>query len=198
MTIIRWLFTLQPVGHARTFWIAQQRAKAAGGHLVLRIEDLDGPRCKQHYLDDMLEDLEWFGFEWDLGPPNTCYSKKSQDSSLMCRGNNKEKEGVNSTNLSFVNPDKPIGFVSHKRRISSEDIEIIVPSSTDDANGMTMSRLPMMPNFCGELLKPYLEPVFVCQQSSRIPLYLAAWRRLKQLGLIYPRYYHDSLTIDAF
>lgn len=56
------------LGHARTFWIAQQRAREHGGALVLRNEDLDPARCKPQYADQMLEDLRWFGFEWQEGP----------------------------------------------------------------------------------------------------------------------------------
>jgi len=56
------------LGHARTFWIAQQRAKAQGGTLVLRNEDLDKARAKGDFLSAMLEDLRWFGFRWDEGP----------------------------------------------------------------------------------------------------------------------------------
>ncbi|MEL7493703.1 MAG: glutamate--tRNA ligase family protein [Cyanobacteria bacterium J06554_11] len=56
------------LGHARTFWIAQQRAIWQGGVLVLRIEDLDRDRCKPQYQTDLLEDLRWFGFCWQEGP----------------------------------------------------------------------------------------------------------------------------------
>ena len=56
------------LGHARTFWIAQQRAKAAGGVLVLRNEDLDAARCKPEFFSAMIEDLRWFGFHWQEGP----------------------------------------------------------------------------------------------------------------------------------
>jgi len=56
------------LGHARTFWRAQQRAEQQGGTLVLRIEDLDRDRCKPHYTTDMIEDLQWFGFRWQEGP----------------------------------------------------------------------------------------------------------------------------------
>ena len=37
------------LGHARTFSIAQERARAAGGELVYRCEDLDPQRCKPEY-----------------------------------------------------------------------------------------------------------------------------------------------------
>src|SRR5271154_736228 len=56
------------LGHARTFWVAQQRARARGGELILRNEDLDSTRYKMEFADAMLEDLRWFGFEWSEGP----------------------------------------------------------------------------------------------------------------------------------
>lgn len=56
------------VGHARTFWRAGERAKAAGGQLILRNEDIDVPRCKSEFLNAIFEDLRWFGFEWQEGP----------------------------------------------------------------------------------------------------------------------------------
>lgn len=56
------------VGHARTFWIAQQRAQAAGGTLILRIEDLDAARSKADFVSAMIEDMRWFGLHWTEGP----------------------------------------------------------------------------------------------------------------------------------
>lgn len=64
------------LGHARTFWTAQQRAHAArstgsgqaGGTLILRNDDLDAARCRPEYVAAMLEDLRWFGLDWSEGP----------------------------------------------------------------------------------------------------------------------------------
>ncbi len=56
------------VGHARTFWIAFQRATRAHGTLVLRDEDLDPQRSRPDYAAAMLEDLHWLGIRWDEGP----------------------------------------------------------------------------------------------------------------------------------
>ena len=56
------------LGHARTFWAAQERARTNGGVLILRNEDLDSTRYKMEFVDAMLEDLRWFGFEWSEGP----------------------------------------------------------------------------------------------------------------------------------
>jgi len=56
------------LGHARTFWTAQQRAKANGDTLILRNEDIDSTRFKLEFVAQMIEDLRWFGFEWQEGP----------------------------------------------------------------------------------------------------------------------------------
>jgi len=56
------------LGHARTFWTAHERARAAGGTLILRNEDLDPERSKPEYAAAMLEDLRWLGIAWDEGP----------------------------------------------------------------------------------------------------------------------------------
>jgi glutamyl-tRNA synthetase len=56
------------LGHARTFWAAQERARMHGGELILRNEDLDATRFKMEFAGAMIEDLRWFGFEWSEGP----------------------------------------------------------------------------------------------------------------------------------
>jgi glutamyl/glutaminyl-tRNA synthetase len=56
------------LGHARTFWTAQQRAEAAQGVLVLRSDDIDAVRAKMAFAEAMLEDLRWLGLRWQEGP----------------------------------------------------------------------------------------------------------------------------------
>lgn len=56
------------LGHARTFWAAQERARAAGGVLVFRNEDLDRARERPEFVAAMLEDAQWFGLRWQEGP----------------------------------------------------------------------------------------------------------------------------------
>ena len=48
--------------------MAQQRARARNGSLILRNEDLDLDRCKPEFIQAMSDDLHWFGFEWNEGP----------------------------------------------------------------------------------------------------------------------------------
>jgi glutamyl/glutaminyl-tRNA synthetase len=56
------------VGHARTFWTAWQRARDAGGTLVMRMEDLDPDRSRSVYADAAYDDLRWLGLRWHEGP----------------------------------------------------------------------------------------------------------------------------------
>ncbi|MCC6901556.1 MAG: tRNA glutamyl-Q(34) synthetase GluQRS [Polyangiaceae bacterium] len=55
------------LGHARSFLLAWWSVRARGGSMVLRMEDLDGPRVKPTMIDAALRDLDWLGLDWD-GP----------------------------------------------------------------------------------------------------------------------------------
>lgn len=59
---------LMHLGHARTFWIARQRALQVGGVLVFRNEDLDPMRSKPEFAQAMIDDLRWLGIAWQEGP----------------------------------------------------------------------------------------------------------------------------------
>ena len=56
------------LGHARTFWVAAERARENRGQLILRNEDLDSQRCRAEFVSAMIEDLRWLGIEWGEGP----------------------------------------------------------------------------------------------------------------------------------
>ncbi|HSH09124.1 MAG TPA: glutamate--tRNA ligase family protein, partial [Oceanipulchritudo sp.] len=56
------------LGHAATFRIAWERARQAGGRLVYRTEDIDPDRCRPEYAAGAMEDLRWWGLDWDEGP----------------------------------------------------------------------------------------------------------------------------------
>lgn len=56
------------IGHARTFWIAAQRAAERSGTLILRNEDLDPQRSRAEFARAMIEDLQWLGIRWSEGP----------------------------------------------------------------------------------------------------------------------------------
>ncbi len=55
------------LGHAFSAWCAWRRTRAAGGRLLLRIEDIDRDRCRPAFEAAILDDLAWLGIDWD-GP----------------------------------------------------------------------------------------------------------------------------------
>lgn len=56
------------IGNARTFLLAWLSIRSRGGTVILRIDDLDGPRVKAGAERSALEDLRWLGLDWDEGP----------------------------------------------------------------------------------------------------------------------------------
>jgi glutamyl-tRNA synthetase len=58
----------QHVGNARTYLIAWLAARSVGGHVVLRMEDIDSPRIKPGAAEQALEDMRWLGLDWDDEP----------------------------------------------------------------------------------------------------------------------------------
>jgi glutamyl-Q tRNA(Asp) synthetase len=53
------------LGHALSALLNADLAKAAGGRLLLRIEDIDETRCRPEYDAAIYEDLAWLGVEWE-------------------------------------------------------------------------------------------------------------------------------------
>jgi len=56
------------LGNARTFVVNWILARRLGWRIVLRIEDLDGPRTKPEAIGQTLRTLAWLGLDWDIGP----------------------------------------------------------------------------------------------------------------------------------
>lgn len=56
------------LGNARTFLVNWALARKNGWRILLRIEDLDGPRVKPEAVDGVRRTLEWLGIDWDEGP----------------------------------------------------------------------------------------------------------------------------------
>nr|WP_291200895.1 tRNA glutamyl-Q(34) synthetase GluQRS [Hyphomonas sp.] len=55
------------LGHAASAFAVWDAARAEGGEVLLRIEDIDQTRCRPDYEGAILEDLDWLGFGW-TGP----------------------------------------------------------------------------------------------------------------------------------
>ncbi len=53
------------LGHALAALFAARAAKQAGGHFLLRIEDIDATRRRPAFEKAIHEDLRWLGLEWE-------------------------------------------------------------------------------------------------------------------------------------
>ncbi|MGL4496764.1 MAG: tRNA glutamyl-Q(34) synthetase GluQRS [Beijerinckiaceae bacterium] len=53
------------LGHARSAWLNAEAAQASGGRLLLRIEDIDGGRSREEFVDAIVDDLHWLGLRWE-------------------------------------------------------------------------------------------------------------------------------------
>ncbi len=56
------------VGGARTAIFNLLHARHYGGRMLLRIEDTDVERSRQHHAEQIVSSLRWLGIEWDEGP----------------------------------------------------------------------------------------------------------------------------------
>jgi glutamyl-tRNA synthetase len=56
------------VGGARTAIFNLLHARRHGGTMLLRIEDTDVERSKQHHAEQIVASLQWLGIDWDEGP----------------------------------------------------------------------------------------------------------------------------------
>lgn len=52
------------LGHAFSAITAFDAATASGGQFLLRIEDIDAPRCKPEFEQAIYDDLHWLGLDW--------------------------------------------------------------------------------------------------------------------------------------
>ena len=61
------------MGNLLAALLAWLDARAAGGKLVLRIEDLDTQRTSEAFARQLLDDLRWLGLDWDEGGLELAY-----------------------------------------------------------------------------------------------------------------------------
>jgi glutamyl/glutaminyl-tRNA synthetase len=55
-------------GNGLSFIITWAIARARGGKIVLRIDDLDAERMRPEYVEDIFKTLDWLGLDYDEGP----------------------------------------------------------------------------------------------------------------------------------
>ena len=70
MTLLTFRFAPSPngelhLGHAYSALLNRKLAKATGGRLLLRIEDIDTTRCTPEFEAGIFRDLRWLGLDWE-------------------------------------------------------------------------------------------------------------------------------------
>ena len=53
------------LGHAASAIRAHDFARERGGRFLVRIEDIDGTRSREAFVEEILRDLAWLGLTWD-------------------------------------------------------------------------------------------------------------------------------------
>ena len=56
------------IGNALNFLLTWVEAKKQGASIILRIDDLDGVRSRDEYIQDIIESLHWLDLEYHEGP----------------------------------------------------------------------------------------------------------------------------------
>src|SRR5271156_2995544 len=67
------------LGNARTFLANWLLGRQAGWKILLRIEDLDGPRVKRGADRAAMDDLRWLGLDWDGAPTYQSHRRATYD-----------------------------------------------------------------------------------------------------------------------
>jgi glutamyl-tRNA synthetase len=123
------------VGHARTFALAAERAGPAG--LVMRIEDLDGPRCRPEYTAAALDDLRWLGLVWNEGPD------------------------VGGPHAPYVQSERAAWYLEIWRRLEATGLIYPSPHSRRDVEAAATAPHEAEPHAAGESSRPADgEPIF--------------------------------------
>ena len=61
------------LGNVYSALLAWLSARSQGGEFVLRIEDIDRQRSRKEYADQLIDDLQWLGLDWD-----ECYTQSER------------------------------------------------------------------------------------------------------------------------
>lgn len=70
------------LGNVFAGMLAWLSARASGGDILLRIEDLDTMRCTQEFADLLRDDLRWLGLDWDFESPQQHTRTEAYDAAL--------------------------------------------------------------------------------------------------------------------
>ncbi|MGI9402214.1 MAG: tRNA glutamyl-Q(34) synthetase GluQRS [Rhizobiaceae bacterium] len=146
---------LMHLGHAYSALLNLRLARENNGACLLRIEDIDTVRCTPVNEKNMLEDLEWVGFEWDAEPLRQSrrfehYSSVIGDlfdeglvypSSMSRREIAESVEAMTANGKSWLNdPDGAPHYPGNERSLNIEDHMSLMSSGQDYTMRLDMEK----------------------------------------------------------
>jgi glutamyl/glutaminyl-tRNA synthetase len=90
------------LGNAFNFLLTEKITRGKGGNLRLRIDDLDAPRLRREYLEDIFETLKWLGIGIDAGPHNVAEQMEGYSQQLRIGQYNQLLERLVGTGKVFA------------------------------------------------------------------------------------------------
>ncbi len=70
------------LGNAWSFTLTWLAARATGGSVHLRIDDMDAARSRPEHVEDIFAALTWLGLDWDSGPRDAAEFRASHSQRL--------------------------------------------------------------------------------------------------------------------
>ncbi|MDR1262792.1 MAG: glutamine--tRNA ligase, partial [Oscillospiraceae bacterium] len=55
------------IGHCKAIYIDAMTARRYGGKFNLRFDDTNPAKEEQEFVDGIMDDIRWYGFDWDGG-----------------------------------------------------------------------------------------------------------------------------------
>ncbi len=116
------------LGNARTFAINWALARQRAWRVILRIEDLDGPRIKPGADQQAIDDLTWLGLDWDEQAPHQTADLSPYRNAL---------EQLDQQNLTYICNCTRRDIEQAQSAPHSDDHETRYPGTCRDANRET-------------------------------------------------------------
>jgi glutamyl-tRNA synthetase len=89
-------------GNAVNFILNYLLARSKGGHILLRIDDLDGARKRSPFVQDIFDALNWLGIDYDEGPMDQVDFESRWSQHFRLTAYNKTLERLRASGLLFA------------------------------------------------------------------------------------------------
>lgn len=158
------------LGNAFNFLLTEAIAHQNGGILRLRIDDLDSPRVRTEYLNDIFESLSWLGIQPDKGPQNISEQSTLFSQSLRLKIYQEGLQKLIDTGLVFacICSRKTISSTSEDGQYSGECLHKKIPLDQPDVTWRIQTPKDWVCRFDDAILGPVQIRLWDCQRHFTI------------------------------